>query len=507
MRRVSEEPGGRAAVALERAGLRMNAVTSVAGHLSYFGAVFLATPIAVRALGPEGWGIWQLVGALTAYALLLDLGFGTAIHQQVAVQTARGDFESLARAFTALRLYFIGVAVAIVLIALAVGKPIIAAMIEPEHVDLAYATLLVTVVLTALTLPIRLYSSALGGLQRLDLYAAFRLVSALVFFGAIVVGFQQGMGLIAFAVIMTIAPQLAAFPSWFTVRRALPRGSLRFTKLDVPLFLSLTKYSLNTLLYTTGTIVLYQTMKFTASLVCGGAEAAGHMGLSITIIQTLGILFTPAVVALHGRVGQLHGEGRDAEIPALLAKAIGATGLLLVPAAVFIMLEADAIFVAWLGDYLPSHVLGELAATSRYMLIGQALYILALPCYYALLGIGEHRIFGIAMIVTAAINSVAGWLFANAAPVIESIGFVFGMSVAALSVCVTFPAALRRFPIDLPRLAINAIGVPLLVCLPGAFAMSLGPEISHPILALAVDAGFYGLFTLPGVARARRRVR
>ena len=63
--------------------------------------IFLLTPLAIRALGPEGWGIWQIVNAATAYATQINLSLGTAIHQQVAVNVARRDYERLARAFTA----------------------------------------------------------------------------------------------------------------------------------------------------------------------------------------------------------------------------------------------------------------------------------------------------------------------------------------------------------------------------------------------------------------------
>ena len=56
------------------ASLRLSAVASAVGNLSFFGVVFLLTPIAIRAFGEDGWGIWQLVGATTAYSALLNCG-------------------------------------------------------------------------------------------------------------------------------------------------------------------------------------------------------------------------------------------------------------------------------------------------------------------------------------------------------------------------------------------------------------------------------------------------
>jgi O-antigen/teichoic acid export membrane protein len=305
---------------------------------------------------------------------------------------------------------------------------------------------------------------------------------------------------------MTIAPQLPALPSWITVRSILPRASRQFTAFDFSLFLDLVRYSINTLLYSIGTIVLFQTMKFVASYKCGGAEAAGHMGLSITLVQTLTILFMPAVGVLHARVGQMHGEGRDAEIPALLAKVLETTGLLLVPTVVFLVLDADAIFAAWLGDSLPPEVLAQLASTSQSMFVGQGLLILGLPCYNAMLGIGKHRILGIAMVALAVVNSVVGAAVATAIPRIETIGMVFGVLVSTLALFVNFPAALRHFPIPVGRLVTHALGIPLVVSIPGAVAMSLAPDLAHPLARLTLDAALFGIFALPGLEFARRRL-
>ena len=59
----------------------------------------------VRHLGVECYGLWILIGSLTGYFTLLDLGVGAAVGRNVAYRRAKGDAEgALAILSTALAL-------------------------------------------------------------------------------------------------------------------------------------------------------------------------------------------------------------------------------------------------------------------------------------------------------------------------------------------------------------------------------------------------------------------
>jgi len=251
--------------------------------------------------------------------------------------------------------------------------------------------------------------------------------------------------------------------------------------------------------------VLYQTMKFVASWRLGGAEAAGHMGLVISLAQILSVVFTPILISLLARVGHMKGEGRVGEVPPLLARALIATGALLVPTLVFMVVDATVIFDAWVGGSVPADVVEELGRTARLMLLGQGAYIFALPCYYTLTGIGEHRVFGIAMFVVAVANSVFGWLAAGFDPRMQSLALVFTVLMTLLAATVTLPAALRRFPIPVGPVLVKSLAVPLLCALPGGLVVTWRPRLGRPIVDLAVDAILFGAACLPGLELIRRR--
>jgi O-antigen/teichoic acid export membrane protein len=264
-------------------------------------------------------------------------------------------------------------------------------------------------------------------------------------------------------------------------------------------------YSLSTLLYTAGAVVLYQTMKFVATWRCGGPAAAGQMGLAISVAQTLAVVFTSATGVLQSRVGQLSGEGRLAEVPALLERSLVALGLLLVPSTVFLVLDAPAIFRAWVGGTDAEAALDSLVATTRLLLVGHGVHIAALPFYYALVGVGQHRVFGVGMCAVAVANSVLGWIASDAAPHIETLGAVYGILMLALVVGVTVPAGFRRFPIPLPRVLAQGMIVPLTASLPGALALAWRPRLGQPVVDLLFDGVLFALCSIPGLELARRR--
>jgi len=488
------------------ASLRLQAVANVGGNLSLYVVIFLLTPLAIRRLGSDGWGIWQIVNAATAYATQVNLGLGTAIHQQVAYNVGRRDYVQLSRAFTGGRLYLAGAGLLLLGLLFAFGRPIAASLVDPEHVELTWTALVLTIGLTALTLPLRLFPSALMGLQRGDLWGLIQTLCSALLLLAVWLGFRGGMGLAGFALLMTFGPLMPALPCWILTRRLLPRVALAWTFPSRALLRELLGYGLSTLSFVVGTVVLYQTMKFVAAWRCGGAEAAGHMGLAVSIVHTVGTVILPLVVTLHARFGQLHGEGRREEVRTLFERGLVVTALLVVPATLFLMADARAIFDAWVGGAVSPAVVAELGRTTQLMLLGQGLYLVAMPCYYALLGAGQHRAFGTAMLGAAIANAGLGFLATGFHARIEVLGAVFGLVVGALSLGVTFPLALRRLPIPLGRLLTRVLGVPLAASLPGLLALSLTRPSGHAIFDLGVDAALFGLLTAPGLEWARRRL-
>lgn len=484
--------------------LGLNALLNLGGNVSYYAAVILVTPAAILSLGEEGWGIWQLAGAVANYALLLNLGLNSAIAYEVSRGAANSDLDGVGQSIHAARTYLVGVGLFLAAAFLVFGRTFLRPFVQESVVDVAYLTLSITGVITAATLPSRLFTSVLAGLQRFDLLASFRLASAALLALGALVAFPRGMGLFGFAALMSFAPALPGLLGYVAARRLLPRECMRWRRPDLGHLWSMLAYSVNTVLYVTGTVVLYQTLKFVASSRCGGPVAAGHMGLVINVVQILAVGFVPLAAVLQPRFADWSARGRSGELAALLQRALGDMGLLAVPAVTFLALEAPALFRAWIGSALTTEVMELLVVTLRWMLVGQGPYVLFLPCFYALLGMGEHRPFGIGMLCTGILTIVLSYVAASSVPSIHILGMVFGFALAGLVVAVTVPLAMRRFRLRLMELLARCVIRPTLVTSPGAIACFFRPRFDAALLDLAVAAVCFGAPTAIAIALARR---
>ncbi len=483
--------------------LSLNAVLNLAGNLAYYAAVVVITPIAIRALGDERWGIWMLVGAAANCALLLNLGLNSAIALHVSRGVASNDAEDVGRSIHAARSYLTAAAVAIVIAALLGGRLLVESMVSGPNVELAYSALLASAVITAVTLPLGIFPSALGGLQRFDLLTWFRMAAGVFLIVAVLAGFSAGMGLVGFAIIMTLAPVSPGLPAWIATRRILPADCFRWRRPNLAHLRPMLAYSISTILYTSGTVLIFQSLKFVASAQLGGAIAAGQIGIAVALVQGLSVAFVPLATVLQPRVGDLTSSGQVREVPQLLKRSLAAIGLLGVPSVVFLGLEADTVFNAWVGSAVSAEVVDSLAETARWMLLGQGLYAIFLPCFFVVLGLGEHRVFGIGMIITWIATTLLAIVASELRPGISTLGMVCGVGMAILVLGVIVPAALRRFSMGIVDVSWHTLGVPMLVALPGAVGLHFRPTSDQPLLDLALAAGVFGLLTLPGLLIGR----
>jgi O-antigen/teichoic acid export membrane protein len=346
-------------------------------------------------------------------------------------------------------------------------------------------------------IPLSIFTSVIAGLRRFELLGSFRLAGGLAILATTWVGLPLGLGLFGFALWMTVASNLPVLISWGAARRLLPRECFRWRRLDRGLVRQMLAYSFSTVLYSSGLALLYQGLKFLASWRAGGLVAAGQMGLVVSLVQTLSVIFVPLASVLQPRVSQLHASGNDAAVPPLLRSSLRAGAMLAVPVIAFATLEADTILRAWVGRAVGAEAIEEMARTARWMLVGQGLYAIFLPCFYALLGIGQHRLFGLGMLASGALSMGLGWLATEGNPSLEPLGMAFGISMTTLVLLGTAPVALRRFSIGLIDGIVRPVGVPLLCIAPGVLALSWRPEAADALLDLCLAAALFALGALP----------
>lgn len=186
-------------------------------------AAVVMTPVLVRGLGKEGYGVWALASALALYFKLLEFGVGKAIPSHVAEHSVDGDDRRLARVLSTA----IGLLGALAALA-ALGSALLVAFFPQlfsVSADLRTAAQ-IAVAIVLLDLCVSMAADAFGwtliGLQRFDLINATLTVVVLAQAIAWGIVIAAGGGLVPLAIV-TVAISLAGqLVRYRLARRLLP---------------------------------------------------------------------------------------------------------------------------------------------------------------------------------------------------------------------------------------------------------------------------------------------
>jgi O-antigen/teichoic acid export membrane protein len=204
-------------------GSASNAVGRVVALVTWFAL----TPFILDRLGPAGYGLWVLVGSVTAYGYLLDLGIGGAVVKYVAEHRVDGDWgtaSSLVAAGLRLYLALAGVTVVLGLLAAMVIPRLLG--LDPATADIAGSAIALAGVSVAVGLVFVPAMSVLRGLQRHGLYNLVTISGTLLSAAATVVVLLAGGGVVAMVAVSIPATLVTQLWAVACVRRIAP--DLRF---------------------------------------------------------------------------------------------------------------------------------------------------------------------------------------------------------------------------------------------------------------------------------------
>jgi O-antigen/teichoic acid export membrane protein len=206
--------------------------TAVANAIGYAVAIaisFIQAPFLIHHLGDERYGIWTLIGLVSGYYGLLDLGTRGAMGFFVARARARHATVEIAE-LTATAFWFL---VAAALVVLVVGTGIL--FLFPNLFRVAAAArgevlvaLGIALVLTVLTLPLDIFAAIVNGCRRGDVITFAETIVRVLVFVLIFALFQHGARLDVLAAIQLVGKSVVWAIAFATARRLEPNWSLRF---------------------------------------------------------------------------------------------------------------------------------------------------------------------------------------------------------------------------------------------------------------------------------------
>ena len=185
------------------ASFRANIVANLGGAAWIAGLTIAITPLQIRLLGIEAYGLVALISVLQIAVAVLDLGLSATVTRQIAADAPHRNKSSLDLIDTASTVYWL--IALLIAAAIYAGAPVLAANwfrgATLSQTEVTQGIQLIAAYV-ALRWPVAFYAGVLSGVQRMDVLNVIKAGS---------VTLRLGGGL----VLLLIFPSLMAFLSWF----------------------------------------------------------------------------------------------------------------------------------------------------------------------------------------------------------------------------------------------------------------------------------------------------
>lgn len=207
--------------------LRSNILANLAGAAWFAALSLLATPVQLRLLGVEAFGLVGLIAVLQIVFSTLDFGLSTALTQAIAADQTRNREKSLPVANSAGLVYAI-VAVILASVSWAAAGWVASNWVHARTLsdDVVIAAIRMIGFYLAIRFPIAFYTGVLNGIQRMDVLNGLKAAAVTVRIGGgllVILFWPAILALIGWFAVAAIA-ELAAYA--FVTHRLVPSLSL-----------------------------------------------------------------------------------------------------------------------------------------------------------------------------------------------------------------------------------------------------------------------------------------
>ena len=405
-----------------------NVLWNLAGLATRMLVGFFVAPFLLHRLGDSTYGLWIVIGSLTSYFSVLDLGVRGSVGRNVALFRARGDVAGINAIFSTAFCYLC--AVAVLSLAATFGAMyafFFVIQVEPDHADTARLALLLVGFSFALSLPLQAFDGILWAYQRFDLQNGVDIPTVLLRAGLTYWVVGAGHGLVALAVI-TLFTSLAglAVKAWMALRLE-PDLRIGWARIDRAATTGLFGYGLWYFL-----LSLVRTIAPPISLMIVGSRlgmtlvapfnvATGLIGYANQFLIAGTQVLTPVATALHAR------DDQERQRALFVTGGRGCLALTLLLVSLFVFLGRPLIRL-WMGPSM-EYAFPLLLILSAGELLPMSQWI----TYSMILGKGRHRILAICSLLEIAVSAGAALLLTAA-----------GGSLTAVCAAIALPGAVGR---------------------------------------------------------------
>lgn len=326
-----------------------NTAYNACGRL-WVGLVSVAlTPYIVHHIGIERFGLWAIVGVITGYFGLLDLGVGTSFVKYIAQYSAAGDDDSLSRVLSTGTVFYLAFAVGLIVLAYFVVIPLGAFFKISSSLALeAVIVLWMGIVIFAGSAVGSVFTSFPLGVQRMDISYKLAFALSLVNIAGTIFFLKSGWGLPGLMINNTVLVVLNSLLSMAIMRRLAPAVRLSFALVDRKMLGQLLGFGYKLQVSRFANLVSFQADRLIISFFLGVPLVAFYqLGTSVLgYIRQLPLLLISALIPA---VSEMDAKHQHDMLKELYIRGSGYLVALSVGFLFFLVITAADIMFIWMG--------------------------------------------------------------------------------------------------------------------------------------------------------------
>jgi len=368
-----------------------NLVTAWAHKVVSLAVSLVVTAIAVRQFGLEQMALLILATQVSSYAALLELGIPTSMSRQLPQHLSSGDFGYVTKLCSTCLVYLIAAGLLLGFLSpfFAYGLTHLFQIDESLH-SLAIVLFAISLLGTAIGLPLRIGSGLLFSGHKFSEYFLIETISTLLRLVAVVVAvyfFNAPVWVYAIIVVLSVLP--GSFVEFVIGSRSLPQCRLRRSEFSPATFKTV---------FSLGAASLTGTFSVTLALQAGSLILAVILPPTAVMVFALPLIISTNAMAFaaafSGVLSPIASQLRDTDTKRIFAIARISTKYALAIAffVVVMAIVAGREFIRlWLGDdAVRGATLDQMYSVLITLTVGLAVAIVGSPSRGALFSLGDH---------------------------------------------------------------------------------------------------------------------
>lgn len=405
-------------------------------------------PVLLLVLKDNGLGILAAMGAFHTYSLLLNLGFGSAIDRAIPQHLVHSRTDEINTVVNTSVVYFL-----VVMLLIIAGTVITAANftqwfnVTPNLAPTAILGVYITGLLLASRMPLIPYGAVLSGMERYDLLRiteiglrAFRTLAIL----GLIWFLSQPSALIFVILVNALDPLITTLLRLWLAHHYLPVLKFRPSLARWSCFREMFGYSVNTFLYTVGTLIMSEASIFLILYYMSDSDA-GRYAIPLYLVRFINLVVVGFTQGIKPAVSRLEAEGNFEQIRQIFLRGSRYANFLVISICVSIAIVSKLLLLAWVGPEK-----ADLWPLLTIMVLSYGAFYSQYTSYFIMAGLGRHVIFGLMIMGVSLLNILLG------------IGFLkytdWGLIGVAAGTCL--PVLLSSILI-IPTYTCNALRVPV----------------------------------------------